>query len=296
MLKRKFKILVVSLLVLITLTSYYFIKETGKFNKESVETNIANSEVNANEKLKQEQDNKLNEEINQQQENIANEESASTQGVSINKVKPGEIIEYEIVDCEITWDAEENCEEEILPNKAEDYGQDKIYKLIDNEAKADKEFIDKIVAQIEIIPDDTIETFIQEGWRICITNENLKDKLIEPDGELLRDDITITGLMEISEDTIYLYNVGLTIINNTVIHEFGHYTDRIHGWPSLEPEFKSIYNNERQLIKSDSVIGNARELYAEAYKRIMLKEDTENLEAYEYVKESFNTPNLKKTS
>lgn len=297
MIKRRIKVLLVSLVVLLTLTSYYFIKETDKSNERNYEGNVVISKKDINEESDLTWENATKEELDSAQENTANEESNSEQGVVVNKVEPGEVVEYEVVDFEITWNpAEGSYKKETLPDEVEYYGQERIYGLIDNEAKADAEFVEKIVSQIELIPEDIIETFTKEGWRICITNENLENKLVNPAPELLQDDVIITGLTEISENTIYLYNVGLTLINNTAIHEFGHYTDRIYGWPSLEPEFKTVYINEKQLIKSDCVINNERELFAEAFERVILKEDTDDLEVYSYIKETLKKPILKKTS
>ncbi len=290
MLKRKLKILVVSLVILVTLTSYYLIKET--FNQKSVETNIANLEKNVNEELKQAKENTINKEEDSTPKNTVNEETAVVQQEVIEEIKPEQTTIYEIKVC----NTEETHEEKSTSNNVEDYRQKEYYKCIDNEANADKHFVDSVVSQMSLLPNETIERFMKEGKRICITNENLKEKLNELDKEKIQDDSITTGLICYSEGIIYLLYNDLTIQTYTVIHEFGHGTDEILGWASSEPEFETIYNSEKQIIKTDVEIINEREMYAEAYKRVILKQDTEDLEVYKYVKESLNNPILKKTS
>lgn len=293
MLKRKLKILVVSLLVLITLTSYYFIKEADEFNKKSVETNITNSKENANEKLKQVQEENLIQEntLNKEDstlENTENEGTAVVQEEVIEETKPEQTTIYEIKVC----NTEETHEEKSTSNNVEDYIQKEYYKCIDNEANADKHFVDSVVSQMSLLPNETVERFMNEGKRVCITNVNLKEKLNESDKEKVQDDSITTGLIDYSEGIIYLLYNDLTIQTYTTIHEFGHYTDEMLGWVSSEPEFETIYNSEKYIINTDVEIINEKEMYAEAYKRVILKQDTENLEAYKYVKESLKNPIL----
>lgn len=165
-----------------------------------------------------------------------------------------------------------------------------LYSLIQNEANANQEFIDNIAWQIHLIPKDITKIFIERQYVICITRENLKNKLTLMQGDTSYDNMKITGFLDRTNGIMYKYYDSNT--NNdtyTIIHEFGHFADFfVYENPSATEEFKQIYDKEYIIIQSQTSINinNERELFAEMFKCVILqKTEYEKFEAYQYVKD-----------
>ena len=239
-LKKRIKVLCVSIAILITLINIYIINQR-------VELKENTRYVSKNEKV-----------VETHQETTENEEKNL-----INTIK--EVGEQAIDEAYET--------EEVDP-----------YSFIINEANADQEFVDELVRQINLVPREVVKSFAKKKWTICITNEDLHNKLVKNKDEEDLDSKMIAGLLLITDDIMYIYNNDKVLREYVVIHEFGHYADKIYGWPSYKEEFKSIYVKEK--IDTISLIGDEQELYAEAFKIIMLGREDESLEVYKYIKGS----------
>lgn len=177
----------------------------------------------------------------------------------------------------------EATEENYYAYESEDFAA---YSLIVNEANASQEFVDELARQINLVPKDILNSFKEKNWTICITNEDLHNKLVKKQNEEMADNMVIEGLLVISDDIIYVYNDNIALESYTVIHEFGHYADKMYGWPSLKNEFKQIYNEEKDSIKTTTSLHSEEELYAEAFKKVILKKDDAEHKVYQYVKDS----------
>lgn len=181
-----------------------------------------------------------------------------------------------------------NDENEICKIQQDESKVEKIdlYSLIVNKANADSNFIDNIVWQINLIPNNIIETFVERQYTICVTNENLKNKLTLVQGETSYDNIKIIGFLDRTDGILYIYYDGITTNNTyTVIHEFGHFADYfVYGNPSGTGEFEEIYNNEYEVIQTQTNINvnNERELFAETFKSVILQKN-DDTSAYKFV-------------
>lgn len=186
-------------------------------------------------------------------------------------------------------DEEYNTKEKNTQNN--DLEDIDIYNIIINEANASQEFVDKLVKQILLIPDNIIEDFYKKGWNICITNKDLRDSPeVRKDIENGREIFTILGLVDWSEHKIYLANNGDAIKKYVIIHEYGHYTDAIYKWESLKKDWTKICEEERHIIIGESVMDNDSELFAEIFKYVILeREENKDTQAYQYVKEIIET-------
>lgn len=216
-------------------------------------------------------------------------ESSLVRSDSKNANKQEKIVEKE--KSNIASNSLKNNEKEICEIQQEDEVQiTDIYYLIQNEANANKNFIDNVLWQVSIIPNDIINTFIEREYIICITNENLKNKLTLVQGETYYDNIKIVGFLDRTDGVMYNYYDGNTTNDTyTIIHEFGHFADFfVYGNPSATEEFGQIYDKEHISIQSQTNINinNERELFAEMFKCVLIqKAEYEKFEAYQYVKD-----------
>lgn len=243
-LKKRIKVLFVSIAILITLINVYFINQI-------VEAKESTKYVSRNEEV-----------VETQQETAKKEEENL-----INTLK-----------------------EEKEPAIDETYETEEVdtYSFIINEANADQEFVDELVRQINLVPKDIVNSFATKKCTIHITNEDLHNKLVKNEKyyEENLDSAMIWGLLLITDDIMYIYNDESVLREYVVIHEFGHYADKVYGWPSYDEKFKPIYAKEKEKIDTISLKRNEQELYAEAFKMIIIGRYDESLEVYKYVKDS----------
>ena len=160
-------------------------------------------------------------------------------------------------------------------------------ELIVNSAIADRNFVNMVIAHLQLIPNEIISTFYMEGWKICITKEDLYNKLVLTESEKKEERrVYIAGLTVIEEKTIYIAYSDRAINNYTIIHEIGHYTDIMYKWPSCTEKYENIYLKEGQSINSETRINNNKELFAETFKYVILQRtEYEHLETYQYVED-----------
>lgn len=159
--------------------------------------------------------------------------------------------------------------------------------LIINSAMADQNFVNAVISHLQLNPNKILNTFYMEGWKVCITKEDLYNKLVLTENEKKEERcVFIAGLTIIEEKTIYIAYDDRAIKNYTTIHEIGHYTDIIYKWPSCTDKYKNIYVNEAQSLNSQTRINNNKELFAETYKYVILQRtEYDYLETYQYVED-----------
>lgn len=257
--RRIYNFLIFSMCILVFLVILLICKEEGLYRKSetvsktknNIENNLVQSDM---------------EELEKQEETSKKEENNIESNILGN-------------------DENEICEIQQDESKVEKID---IYSLIVNKANANSNFVDNIVWQINLIPNNIIETFVERQYIICITNENLKNKLTLVQGETLYDNIKIIGFLDRTDEILYIYYDGITTNNTyTVIHEFGHFADYfVYGNPSATGEFEEIYNNEYEVIQTqtDINVNNERELFAETFKSVILQKN-DNTSAYKFVQD-----------
>lgn len=156
-----------------------------------------------------------------------------------------------------------------------------------------KKLVPMIHEFIEMLPEDTINRFNDEHWKIIISTQ--KPDYIK--GMEDNSHYNIGGNTEHNMRIIYLY------LNNSVpeyllsdfIHEFGHYEDWEKGLIAKSPEFQKIFNNNQNYKPEDKFIDenyhlkSSREFFACCYKDYFLYSDKlekEAPEVYNYIAEA----------
>lgn len=123
-----------------------------------------------------------------------------------------------------------------------------------------------VVSYYQRIPGKIRNTFEDNGWKIIISNQNLKTRF-----SLSASALAIT---EYQEKIIYIDN--RTSAKKSVIHEVGHAIDFINGSLSVTSDFQEIYANEKdtfvQIWKTDeNNTSTATEYFAEAFQACILE-------------------------
>ncbi|MBQ8316458.1 MAG: hypothetical protein IJX95_12065 [Lachnospiraceae bacterium] len=94
-------------------------------------------------------------------------------------------------------------------------------------------------AAIDSLPEYVLKDYVKQGWKLILSDANLKKKY---DTEIEAAGVTVYG-----EKLIEVISNNLSYIDNTVIHEMGHYVD-LSDWENTwkcysedESGFKSLY-------------------------------------------------------
>lgn len=162
--------------------------------------------------------------------------------------------------------------------------------LIVNSEDYNSNFVNAVIKQLSYIPTEILIDFENKGWKICIASEEeICSKLGEREARLYSKDEGqfLKGYTKINDKTIYLTYNSITLRDNTIIHEIGHYYDIENAWASCTEEYRNIYEKEKSSLNSTTTqISSNRELFAETFEYVILEETGyENLETYQYVKD-----------
>ncbi len=242
-----FSMLILIILIVALIFKEYEISKT-QYNKR---TNVENSLV-------------LNESKNTNEQEVYNELSSKTIQKKEERKETREQIEEEFV--------EVNSKE-----------------LIVNSADYDKNFVNALVMQLSYIPCEILGDFKDKGWKIYIgSEEEVYSKLGKNEARLYSKDEGqfLKGYTSIKDKTIYLTYHSITLRENTIIHEIGHYYDIENAWTSCTEEYRNIYEKEKSSLNRNTQISSNLELFAETFECVILEETgDENLETYQYVKD-----------
>lgn len=161
--------------------------------------------------------------------------------------------------------------------------------LIVNSADYNQNFVNAVIMQLNYIPTEILDDFKDKGWKICIASEEeIYSKLGKNEVSLYSKDEGqfLKGYTDIKDKTIYITYHSMTLRDNTIIHEIGHYYDTENAWPSCTEEYRNIYENEKGSINSTTQMSSNLELFAETFECVILEKlEYESLETYQYVKD-----------
>lgn len=179
--------------------------------------------------------------------------------------------------------------EEMAEEIIDEIAQVSPKELIVNCSDYDKNFVNAVIKQLSYIPNEILSDFENQGWEICIASEEeICSKLGERGAKLYSKDEGqfLKGYTNINDKTIYLTYHSITLRDNTIIHEIGHYYDIKNAWPSCTEEYRNIYEKEKESLNSTTTqMSSNKELFAETFEYVILEETGyENLETYQYVK------------
>lgn len=119
------------------------------------------------------------------------------------------------------------------------------------------------------VPNRIRADFLNYGWNIIVTDENLSEKY-----EM---DCNVVGCTVQAEKTIYIVNDSRAI-DKALLHEMGHYIDLRSDYSSQSVEFSNIYLAEStklfEVNKTDDYAQTSEEEYfAEAFQQIIKRPD-----------------------
>ena len=130
-----------------------------------------------------------------------------------------------------------------------------------------QQFIVETIQAIQLIPGYLLQDFYSNGWSICISSTNNN----------------YLGLTSVKDKTIYIFykECFISLVQDTVAHEFGHYVDYSYNFISTTSKFTDLYNAHqyKDNIRNDEYCyTNNYELFATLYRDYLLHKD--NLQHY----------------
>ena len=124
-----------------------------------------------------------------------------------------------------------------------------------------------IQKSLSIIPTSIVQQFVNEDWQIVVQKEGRP--LDYQGGEL-----SASGITSHSDKTIYLESNAL-IASDVLLHEFGHYFDKINARYSEQEEWQQVYVDEwKNLYVLTHIfhdVDSSAEYFAEIFKYSLTK-------------------------
>ena len=126
----------------------------------------------------------------------------------------------------------------------------------------DNAYADMVEHELIYIPSSLRRKFVEDGWHIYVTNENLTEEYAKSK------DANILGVTFYPKDLI-LVSANDNAIKEATVHEFGHWFDEYVGYPSTSKEFAAIHSNEKSIFmhtfRGRCSVEEAKEYFAEAF-------------------------------
>ena len=126
----------------------------------------------------------------------------------------------------------------------------------------DSKYADMVEAELNWIPSSLRAKFVESGWHIYVTDENLAKNYF---GDANAD---IYGCTFYTKDLILMSDTELAIKKAT-IHEFGHWFDDYLGYVSSSRDFAMIHSSEKisflRMINWSYNVDTTSEYFAQAF-------------------------------
>lgn len=126
--------------------------------------------------------------------------------------------------------------------------------------KANVKWLNLMNIQINKLPENVLNRFQKEGWHIYVTTENIAKTQF---GGKYK---SVEGVTDYASKQILIEDRAKAI-NESVIHEFGHFIDYYSKFESSSEEFKKIYEEEVETFKKNisnpGCVTNTKEFFAE---------------------------------
>lgn len=269
-LKRRCRILASSSLILLFLLLYYgvAIKEETSCEVAAQPSNISQEKTEVQKELSDE----VTKEYEETQEKLNNEETIVEKNNDDTKENGQQVpIEEMIIPVEVEVD-------ELQLGKTSYYG------IVGTIGNVEQKYVEAIEERLLTLPPVLVNSFIEDGWNIYITSEDLAAHYGYKIGSVL-------GSTNYGERTIYIEDREKAILS-AVEHEFGHYLDYARGVQSLGDEFNQIYQEEVETFKSNipnpGCVSGPQEFFAETFAWIIVDEYKCTPKAKEFVERVLN--------
>ncbi len=133
---------------------------------------------------------------------------------------------------------------------------------IEESGEVKQEVLDIVQEQIEKVPDIVKDRFVEDSWRLIVTDENIAKT--EFDGVYL-----IVNAATVCDDKYIKISNRMTAASTSTIHEFGHFLYKIAGRFDNEEDVKDAYelekDNKGEALSGGNGLSNHREFYAEVF-------------------------------
>ncbi len=133
---------------------------------------------------------------------------------------------------------------------------------IEESGEVKQEVLNIVQEQIEKVPDIVKDRFVEDSWRLIVTDENIAKT--EFDGAYL-----IVNAATICDYKYIKISNRVTAANVSTIHEFGHFLYKVAGRFDNEEDVKDVYelekDNKGKALSSGNGLSNHREFYAEVF-------------------------------
>lgn len=111
------------------------------------------------------------------------------------------------------------------------------YSIVIPDGNVSQESVDRANELLNALPEGLLENFVNDGWSIYVTDKDIDSTFFG--GQYG----SVMGATLEDLSAIYIEQRSKAIEEST-IHEFGHYVDDTEGYLSDTPEFAQIYNTE----------------------------------------------------
>lgn len=300
-LKRRIRVLIVSSLILMLIciyymqtieedTSYQDVEESSDIILETSETNIEVSENDINSDI----DINTLEHVLEEEKLILGE-AIQEQLNNGNDTTEQEVIEEDYIEPVIEEVYTEPITEEIYLEPVQEtiieiefdetkFQRDSYYGIVQIVGDVDPEYVDVVEKVLITLPPVLIESFLNEGWNIYVTAEDIATNYQYTPGSVL-------GITDYGRECIYIQD-NYDAVCSAVEHEMGHYLDYIANVPSLGETFNLIYQEEVEWFKSyipnPHCVTGPQEFFAEIFAWIIIDESMCTPKAEEFVKTVLN--------
>lgn len=199
--------------------------------KETEKMNVSKSEAKTNFKH-----------VKSEKENIHKTEKQQEQ-------KEEEIVKDTEIKTELKAEAKvetDNCNMEIMEEieaEPDNYNNEKnYYNIVQTIGNVDPYYVNVVEEKLLTIPENIIRSFIENGWTIKVTTENIAEVYFYGEYSSVLAVTMRSQKMIIIEDRE-------KAVNTSVEHEIGHYLATINGEVWLSEEFIQIYYEEVETFK-----------------------------------------------
>lgn len=177
-------------------------------------------------------------------------------------------------------EAEEIIEQKHIENSniREDY-----YDIIKTIGCVDQRYVDIVNEKLSLLPPVLVEQFIEEGWYIYITTEDIASTYCDNKYS------SVLAITDYKRKRIIVEDRD-NIEEGTIEHEFGHILDYFNGKPCWSNEFMQIYSEEvnqfKEGIPNSSCVRNEQEFFAETFCYLIIDDSKCTPKAKEFVKQT----------
>lgn len=168
--------------------------------------------------------------------------------------------------------------------------EEEYYNIVQTIGNVEQKYVIRTEKQLLNVPPDIVNLFIQNGFTISVTDEDIAKKYYS-DVEEGKEKITkVRATFSFNGKYLILENrEDDSVMEGVVEHEFGHYLDKLKGEPSQTDEFKEIYLEEKETFKSRiskinaGSVTNEKEFFAEIFSYMLLDSSKCTPKAQAYV-------------